>query len=189
MREVDWARSVTERIHAYVKTLSDKYAADVGQKLCYANEVRQYRNAIAECQEVNFETDILLYEWVDDEVWKPRVVIETKIGGVTTHDAITYSKKAHNHRAVHPFLRYGMFMGNMRAGGVPARVLRHGENFDFMISWESFEPQTKEWDTLCKILKSEIEASQIVESALFNNRSKDRERYFAYHKPLVVHRT
>ena len=188
MREEDWARSVTERIHGYVQTLSGNYAADVEQKLCYANEVRQYRNKTAECQEINFETDILVYEWVDDEVWKPRVVIEAKVGGVTTHDAITYSKKAQSHRAVHPFLRYGMFLGNIGDGGVPARVLRHGENFDFMISWSSFEPNKTEWDALCGILKSEIEASKVVEEVLFNNRAKDRNRYFAYHRPLVVHR-
>lgn len=188
MREEDWAKSVKDRIHSYVQTLSGKYAADVGRKLCYANEVRQYRNKTAECQEVNFETDILLYEWVDDEVWKPRVVIEAKVGSVTTHDAITHSKKAQNHRAVHPFLRYGMFLGNMGEVGVPARVLRHGENFDFMISWASFRPNETEWDALCKILKNEIEASQVVEETLFNNRTKDRERYFAYHRPLVAYR-
>lgn len=188
MRESDWAKSVTENIHTFVKTLSENYAADVGQRLCYANEIRLYRNQQAECHEVGFETDILVYEWMDDEVWKPRVVIETKIDGVTTHDAITYSKKALSHRNVTPFLRYGIFMGGLGQLGVPARVLRHGENFDFMVAWKAYEPETKEWDTLCSILKSEIEASQAVENALFNNRAKDRDRNFAYHRPLAVHR-
>lgn len=185
MKEKLWAKEVTERIHSYLKSISDKYAADVAQKLCYANEVLQYHGDNAECKETKFETDILIYEWVNEEVWKPRVVIETKIGSVTTHDAITYSKKAQNHRFVHPYLRYGMFIGNMGKSGVPARLLRHGEGFDFMISWEGYKSNKTEWEILCEIIESEINASQTLEDVLFNNRSRDRKKYIAYHRPLV----
>ena len=30
--------------------------------------------------------------------WKPRVVVEAKLGSITTHDAITYNQKAATHR-------------------------------------------------------------------------------------------
>ncbi len=47
--------------------------------------------------------------------WKPRVVVEAKLGKVTTNDAITYSQKASTHRAVHPYLRYGIMLGDLFA--------------------------------------------------------------------------
>ncbi|MCD9498846.1 hypothetical protein [Photobacterium carnosum] len=185
MRETKWARQVTAEIHDYVQSISPRYTADVAQKLCYANEVRQYKNGVAESIETKFETDILIYEWIDDETWTPRVVVETKVESVTTHDAITYSKKAQSHRVVHPFLRYGMFIGGIGSSGVPARLLRHGEAFDFMIAWKDLKPTDKEKQVLFGILASEIEASKQVEQILYNNRNKERMKFSAYHRPLV----
>jgi hypothetical protein len=186
MKEQDWAVEVTERLRSFLSNLGGNYRIETSRKLCYANEVRRYGKSGAISHEILFETDILIYEHIDDEIWTPRIVIETKINSVTTHDAITYSKKAQNHRAVHPFLRYGMLLGNMGEVGVPARVLRHGENFDFMIAWKDFNPSSNEIEVTQDIVASELMASQTVEKVLFNNRSKDRERHFAYHKPLLV---
>ena len=65
-----------------------------GHRLSYANEVLTYGkdNKPDEQKSVGYETDILIYEQLDDTTWKPRVVIETKLGSVTTHDAITWSE-------------------------------------------------------------------------------------------------
>ena len=49
-----------------------------------------------------YETDLLVYDALDQDAWIPRVVIECKLEGVTTHDAITYSRKASTHKQVHP---------------------------------------------------------------------------------------
>ncbi|USD61310.1 hypothetical protein J4N45_04895 [Vibrio sp. SCSIO 43140] len=185
-KETKWAKKVAAEIHNHLQSISPKYAADVAQKLCYANEVRQYRNDIADCIETKFETDILIYEWIDDATWTPRVVVETKVDSVTTHDAITYSKKAQNHRVVHPFLRYGMFIGGIGNGGVPARLLRHGEAFDFMIAWKDLVSTKEEKQTLLGILADEVETSKRVEKILYNNRSKERQKVTAYHRPLVL---
>ena len=184
-KETKWAKMVAAEIHSHLQNISPKYAADVAQKLCYANEVRQYTNDVAESIETKFETDILIYEWIDDATWTPRVVVETKVDSVTTHDAITYSKKAQNHRVVHPFLRYGMFIGSIGNGGVPARLLRHGEAFDFMIAWKDLNPSKDEKQGLFDIIASEVETSKRVEKALYNNRSKARHKVTAYHRPLV----
>lgn len=184
-KETKWAKSVADEIHNHLQSISPKYAADVAQKLCYANEVRQYIDGVAECIETKFETDILIYERIDDERWTPRLVIETKVDSVTTHDAITYSKKAKNHRVVHPFLRYGIFIGGMGNCGVPARLLRHGEALDFMIAWKALKPTKEERQVLLSIIASEIETSQCIEKALYNNRNKERDKVTAYHRPLV----
>lgn len=48
-KETKWAKMVAAEIHSHLQNISPKYAADVAQKLCYANEVRQYTNDVAEC--------------------------------------------------------------------------------------------------------------------------------------------
>ncbi|GAB4286004.1 MAG: hypothetical protein Kow0081_4020 [Candidatus Dojkabacteria bacterium] len=65
--------------------------------------------------------------------------IEAKINSVTTHDAITYSQKAQTHKNVHSYLRYGILIGNRKDYALPGRLFRHGQHFDFMLSWKSFE--------------------------------------------------
>ncbi|EGU9030363.1 hypothetical protein GA076_19070 [Vibrio parahaemolyticus] len=187
MKETKWAEQVAGEIHDFLQTISPKYAADVAEKLTYANEVRHYKNDVPHSIETKFETDILIYEWLDDETWTPRVVVEMKIKSINTHDAITYSRKAQNHRFVHPYLRYGMFIGGIGTGGVPTRLLRHGEAFDFMIAWEDYKPTDNEKQVLFDILASEVEASKQLEQILYNNRTKERKKFTAYHRPLVPH--
>ena len=46
------------------------------------------------------------------------------MGGVTTHDALTYSTKAATHKHVHPYLRYGFLAGGIQT--IPGRLIKHG---------------------------------------------------------------
>ncbi len=86
------------------------------------------------------------------------MVVEAKVGSVTTHDAITYSQKAANHRSVFPYLRYGIMLGNRQDYPLPGRHYRHGTQFDFMISFREYEPSAKEMDTLRDVLLEEVRA-------------------------------
>lgn len=81
------------------------------------------------------QTDLSIVEHIDAERWTPRVVVEAKLGSVTTHDAITYSEKAATHRSVHPYLRYGIMLGEREHHPLPGRLYRHGAQFDFMVSF------------------------------------------------------
>lgn len=83
----------------------------------------------------------------------PRVVIELKFGGVTTHDTIVYSEKARRIKAVYPFVRYGLVLGHHKK--VPARVLRLGTEFDFIVAVDRRPTQEQE-DHLTGILLEEI---------------------------------
>ena len=83
-----------------------------------------------------YETDLLVSEKVTDQKWKPRLIIEVKIKAVTTHDAITYSQKASEHKIVHPYLRYGILVGSREHYPLPGLLFRHGVHFDFMLSWK-----------------------------------------------------
>ena len=107
---------------------------------------------------IGFEQDILIYERVSGQTCiVPRVAVEVKFGGVTTHDAIVYSEKARRLRNVYPYLRYGFLVGNLQS--LPARLLRIGTDFDFVIGISN-PPLQEEQDHLIALLKEEIETSQ-----------------------------
>lgn len=182
MKETEWAKFVA-------KTLDDdleKFHVISGKKLIYANEIVEYHKESTTYNEMAYETDILVYEETKDKFWKSRVVIETKIKSITTHDAITYSQKSATHKYVHPYLRYGIFLGNRKHYPLPGRLFRHGAHFDFMLSWKGYSPEEYEWVTLKEIIEKEIVASKNLEEMIFNSRSKDRKKHFALHKPLIT---
>jgi hypothetical protein len=113
MTEKEWVKSIIPAIELLLRQTNDNIRVVDGHRLSYANEVLSYdnENQPGEQNSMGFETDILVKELLDDKIWKPRVVIETKLGSVTTHDAITYSQKAQTHKYVHPYLRYGILIG------------------------------------------------------------------------------
>ena len=117
---------------------------------------------------------------------EPRIIIEGKLGSVTTHDAITYSQKALTHKNVHPYLRYGIILGNRKHYPLPGRLFRHGAYFDFMLSWKAFEPTYIEMDWLISIIVEEVEASRNLDEILFNSRNPNRVNYTLLHRPLKL---
>ncbi len=171
--EREWAKSIAERLDKELCGVRVK----VQRKLAYTNEVVEYRESNHNSQQHCYTTDILVYQEVKDKYWKPRVVIETKLGrhsmqpAITTHDAIIYSQKAAEHKSVHPYLRYGIFVGNL-PGSLPGRLFRHGTHFDFMLSWKKFEAAKHEWEVLKQILIKEIVYS------------KNSKKYFI---PVAIH--
>lgn len=105
-----------------------------------------------------FEQDILLYERVSGQTnIVPRVAVEMKFGGVTTHDAIVYSEKARRLRYVYPYLRYGFLIGDVAT--LPPRLLRLGTDFDFILRMSN-PPLDGEKNQFTKLLKEEIETSK-----------------------------
>jgi hypothetical protein len=139
-----------------------------------------------ETQSISFETDLAVIETAQDGGWKPRVVVEAKLGSVTTHHAIAYSQKAASHRAVHPYLRYGIMLGNRKHYPLPGRLYRHGAQFDFMISFCALEPTVPEMATFVALLRDEVEASRALERLLYESRRKDRDHYTLLHRQLRV---
>ena len=111
-------------------------------------------------------------------------MIEVKFGSITTHDAITYSEKAFTHKKVHPYLRYGILLGDRKEHPLPGRLFRHGHYFDFMLSWEGETGSAVETENLFEIIQMEVEASRNLEEILYNSRSSKRKRYTVLHRPL-----
>ena len=187
MTEKEWMEDVKERLEQEESFLKKNILFSTGKRVPYAFEILNYKyDEPGDRKYIKYETDLLVYQKIKNEKWKPRVIIEGKINSVTTHDAITYSQKTSTHKNVHPYLRYGILLGNRKHYPLPGRLSRHGAYFDFMLSWRAFEPTSEEWKNFLKIIKREIKYSEQLEEILFKSRSKNRKRYTILHMPLYL---
>jgi hypothetical protein len=188
MTEREWVKSIIDNFEKELRKTHENIRVVAGHRLAYVNEIFTYNNDSKpnDQKSSGYETDILILEQLDEITWKPRVVIETKISSVTTHDAITYSQKAQTHKFVHPYLRYGILIGNWENSPLPGRLFRHGQHFDFMLSWKSFIAENKEMEKFLEIVNDEIIASKMLDKILFNTRSKDKEKFTCLHRPLKL---
>jgi hypothetical protein len=180
MKETIWASQIARRLAKHFQ----KFRVEAGKRLIYANEIREYGETQPAYKDMKYETDILIYQETKSGGWIPRVVIETKINSITTHGAIIYSQKSATHKQVHPYLRYGIFLGNRGDNALPGRLFRHGAHFDFMLSWKRYRPTEPEWKALTSIVRQEITASKNLEKLIFDSRKSDRDKIFYFHKPL-----
>jgi len=183
MKEDKWSESIAELLNK--KLDSNSIIVETKRKLPYAFEVTSYDGTFQpnDFNIDSFETDILISSSNEEKII-PRVVLEAKIGRVTTHDAITYSNKAAIHKNIHPYLRYGIILGNRKTYPIPGRLYRHGNNFDFMSNFAGFELEKQELDTFMKIIKREIEISFTVEELLYSSRSPNRKKYWQIQKDI-----
>ena len=108
MTENEWTRIIADKLSSSIAPLT----LSTQQKIPYLQEIESYSiDWIPNYRAPDsFETDMAIYEQ-KDSVIIPTVIIEAKIKTVTTHDAITYSRKAELHKNVMPFLRYGIMLG------------------------------------------------------------------------------
>ena len=187
MTEKEWMEEVKKRLEQEESFLKNNIFFGTGKRIPYSFEVLSYLKDKPEGKNIiSYETDLLVYQNIDNEKWKPRIMIEAKINSVTTHDAITYSQKASTHKNVHPYLRYGILLGNRKHYPLPGRLFRHGAYFDFMLSWKAYKPTEDEWKDFLKVIKSEIKYSKQMEEMLFESRSKNRKRYIVLQKRLYL---
>ncbi len=187
MTENDWTDFISNKLKDFLK--KRKLCAKTLQKIPYSFEIDGYtedwKPDIDKESIMPFETDLVIYEENDGRII-PRVIIEAKLGKVTTHDAITYSYKAEKHKAITPYLRYGIMIGGRDKYPLPGRLFRHGTNFDFMFSFAGTDPDRKEWKAFTEMLEKEVEYSRLMEEMFRENRSKSRKRYFMLQKQLVL---
>ncbi|MBX7153977.1 MAG: hypothetical protein K1X91_03385 [Bacteriodetes bacterium] len=189
MTEREWVKSIVIDIQSGLQKSDNRLFVSDGKRLPYTSEILTYTSEKPDKQHFNsYETDILIYEKLDHDSWKPRVIIETKLDSVTTHDSITYSQKAQTHKNVHPYLRYGILIGNRENHPLPGRLFRHGQQFDFMISWRKLQADKTELKTLFEIMLDEVKSSRILDEIIFNSRSKGRDKFTSLHRPLRLNK-
>lgn len=185
MTENEWTKSIKEKLNK--EFCKEDVCVDVLQKIPYSQEIEFYDEGWKPIymDPARFETDLIIYEKKGSQI-KPRVIIEAKLGKVSTHDAITYSYKAEKHKSITPYLRYGIMIGDRKHYPLPGRLFRHGTNFDFMFSFVGAFPDSDEWKTFTAMLNKEIIYSKQMEEILHESRKKDRKHYFMLQKQLVL---
>jgi len=113
-----------------------------------------------------FQQDIVIYE-TRGEREVPRVVVETKSGGCSTHEAITYSTKARLLKQVYPYLRYILLLCDVDK--ITQKLIKHGEFFDGILVLD-FAAQRKgknfeDWNRFVNVIRNEVETSRKIAQA------------------------
>lgn len=186
--EREWVHALVPRLQAALSAagLGDgQITVGDGLRLPYTSEIHGYRSdGTSDPRSASYETDLLISDTAADGSWIPRVVVECKLGGVTTHDALSYSTKAATHKHVHPYLRYGFLAGKLAA--IPPRLVKHGTYFDFMATWPDAQPDEAAWAAFIATLAEEVKASRALQSLLANNRAPTQQRYRLLRRPLLL---
>lgn len=110
-----------------------------------------------------FQTDLAIFEKRDAEVSLPRVVLEFKTR-ISTHDVLTYSTKAEKHKAIYPYLRYGLVASN--ESYIPGRFFTHNEGIDFCLCAGGLS-EAESARAFAQIIRSEVECSRVLERVAF----------------------
>lgn len=184
--EKEWVRSIIRSLRRALQAKGEDVSVTDGSKLLYAYEVLTYRDQKPDKHNMSrYETDILLADTLKADCWIPRVVIECKLSRISTHGAITYSTKASTHKNVHPYLRYGILLGDWGDRPLPGRLIRHGVHFDFMVSLKEHKPTKNERKELVEILLKEVEASRRLQEAL-TSKAHDKPHHTILHRRLEL---
>lgn len=186
-REKIWADGVRNQLQPTLAVLDTKDVSvkvECGRRLPYALEVDSYGTPGIESWESkarSYQTDLLIYDQSTEDSWTPRLVIECKFGGISTHDILTYCTKAATHKQIHPYLRYGILIGN-HTSGLDAKVAWHGMYFDFAMVWQTEVASGNEWSNFMDIVILEIRASRKLHAVIHDKFKKLPISFF--HKPL-----
>ncbi len=185
MTENEWTQYICDKLQGFLK--KNSLFAKTLQDIPYSQEIVDYsEDWVPEYfSPTSFETDLVIYEKEDGRI-KPRVIVEAKLGSISTHDAITYSYKAEKHKNITPYLRYGIMIGGREHYPLPGRLFRHGTNFDFMFSFVGTDPNSAEWKSFKEMILSEVDYSRLMEEMLHENRKKDRKHYYMLQKQLIL---
>lgn len=156
-----------------------------GVKLPYNSVIQAYsHDGQPTSASLSYETDLLISDAASDGSWTPRVVVECKLGGVTTHDALSYVAKAATHKHLHPYLRYGVLVG--RLASIPRFLVRHGIDFDFLATWPADAADEIMWDAFVAMLVDEVKASRQLQSLLSTSRMPAQQKYHFLRRPLLL---
>jgi hypothetical protein len=185
--EREWVHALIPKIQSQLnrRRSGRRLSVEDGYRLAYALEI-QGHNADGSpiTSSALYETDLCVSELDRSGLKTPRVVVECKMRRITTHTVLAYSTKAATHKSVYPYLRYGFLAGARRHFGVPARLLRHGSEFDFLCTWRGLRPSSVELEIFVNLLRKEVDASRKLQEIFTESRLPDRVRYRTIHRQL-----
>ncbi len=191
MNERQWVDTLVEPLQTTLNRDRPSPAIGVvaGRHLRYTSQIHAYQgDDPAESDAQRYETDLLFFDTLPDDRWVPRVIVECKLKSINTHEALAYSSKASTHKQVHPYLRYGMLIGQRRHAGIPRRLIKHGTHFDFLVAWIGRPTAGPPFRRFCQLIGEEIEASRTLQCLLTTRRSRLDGQYQTLHRPLKLNR-
>lgn len=124
-----------------------------------------------------FQTDLCIFEEVEEGITIPRVVVEFK-PDFSTHDILIYSAKARKHKHVYPYLRYGLVMGDLST--IPGRFFTHNEGLDFAVAAAPYK-KNRFQELFTTLMTAEVATSRRLEDIGFG---EHQPRY--YRSELIV---
>jgi hypothetical protein len=115
-----------------------------------------------------FQTDLMIKKKLSvvSLTGIPLVVIEVKVGRLTTHDVLTYSAKATRHKEIYPYLRYGLVVGGRKK--IDRRFFIHNTGFDFAVAVERSESISEVTD----IIEQQARAAELMLKVFEGNEVK-----------------
>ncbi|MDY0016912.1 MAG: hypothetical protein RBS89_03655 [Candidatus Delongbacteria bacterium] len=181
-----------------IKTKDNDLCVAASKRIMYANEIFKYTSSMDQKEIITeqfcksnfnlraYETDLLIYEKKNDNSWVPRVIIEVKMKSISTHGCIDYAHKANQHKIIHPYIRYGVLISDVKSGFLSGRMFRHGMDFDFLIAWSKREPDKLELNKFVEIMVEEVKTSRKLEGILLEYNKKKHEKIKYMHRKLIL---
>ena len=114
-----------------------------------------------------FQTDLLIAKRKSN---LPLVIIETKYGGFSSHDVLTYSTKALRHKEIYPYIRYGLVVGGKDK--IDNKFFTHNVGFDFAVALK--EVDEADLQRLNTIIREQLESAKLLWD-IFANKKKVKE--------------
>ena len=173
MKELEFQDLMVELINS--KLDKTQFIAYRGKSILYELKIDEELNIIGDPKNPKrgsgaFETDVTIFAKKGD-VEVPFIVLEVK-ECLTSHDVITYSNKASRHKAVYPYLRYGLVSYNLDV--IPKRFFKHKRDIDFFLAVRDyFNDKDKLREILFELVKNELKIFENLQKILHSKEKLD----------------
>ena len=164
-------KEIAERLKRLLDArLTSKYATSTGKAILYKigvdglGNIKPGTGSGPMRGHYAFQTDLLI-ERKSPSV--PMVAAELKYGGFSTHDVITYSAKAVQHKSIYPYLRYGFIV--IGANKLGRRFLTHNQGFDFALAVPQLAAHEEE---LVELMRRQITSAECIRAVMQTERVK-----------------
>ena len=136
-------------------------------RLAVGHEVVDYGATMMRHKSITQTVDLLIAERLSDDRWTPRVAMECLTGDPSTRTAKALDARVAGFKAFNPSMRFGALVGEHGGPGLPASLVKHCPNLDFVTAWTDRLPTEAQWSRLSAIFATEVAASRALHNLIF----------------------